>query len=72
MLINIRKKSYLLRLTVFITVILYSTLSPSNIFAQKELSTLTLKNTKIIDAVKAIEKVSDYKFVYSNNEINVN
>jgi len=72
MLINIRKKSYLLRLTVFITVILYSTLSPSNLFAQKELSTLTLKNTKIIDAVKAIEKVSDYKFVYSNNEINVN
>ncbi|WP_286834090.1 STN domain-containing protein, partial [Proteiniphilum sp. UBA5280] len=45
--------------------------SQAKAIAQNELIDLKLNNTTIIEAVKAVEKQTNYKFVYNNNDVDV-
>lgn len=68
----LRGFSPFIRFGILVLALLCCSITPLKAFGQGELSSLKLTNVKVIDAIKAVEKTSDYKFVYNNNEVNVN
>lgn len=62
----------LARVGILLFVLLCGGLTPAKALGQGELASVKLMNVKMIDAIKVVEKSSDYKFVYNNNEVNVN
>lgn len=69
--VYVRDISSLMRLGILVLALSCCGLTPVKAFGQSELASLKLTNVKMIDAIKAVEKNSDYKFVYNNNEVNV-
>ena len=66
-----RGRDPLVRLGILVVVALLCGISPLRAGGQGDVASLKLMNVKMIDAIKAIENASDYKFVYNNNEVNV-
>ncbi len=60
-----------MRLGILVVVALLCGISPLRAGGQGDVASLKLMNVKMIDAIKAVENASDYKFVYNNNEVNV-
>ncbi|MDD4397924.1 MAG: carboxypeptidase-like regulatory domain-containing protein [Dysgonamonadaceae bacterium] len=67
----IRDFRSLIRLGILVHVLLCYLIAPVKAYGQEDLASLKLKNIKMIDAIKAVEKACNYKFVYNNNEVNV-
>jgi TonB-linked SusC/RagA family outer membrane protein len=63
--------NYLRISVLFISLFLFIMTSQAKAIAQNELIDLKLNNTTIIEAVKAVEKQTNYKFVYNNNDVDV-
>lgn len=55
----------------FISLFTFSFSMQAKAMAQNELINLTLNNASVIEAVKAVEKQTSYKFVYSNADVDV-
>src|SRR5690554_5562860 len=66
-----RGRSPLVRLGILVVAMLLCGISPLRALGQGDVASLKLMNVKMIDAIKAVENASDYKFVYNNNEVNV-
>ncbi|HBX21838.1 MAG TPA: SusC/RagA family TonB-linked outer membrane protein [Porphyromonadaceae bacterium] len=62
----------LTKIIVLVSMLLLFTTMSAKAFGQEEMEALKLTNVKVIDAIKAIEKATHYKFVYNNNDVNVN
>lgn len=61
-----------IRLGILVIALFCCGITTVKALGQGGLASLKLTNVKVIDAIKAVEKTSDYKFVYNNNEVNVN
>lgn len=68
----VREIRSLVRFSILIFGLFCFGLTPASAFGQGEMSSLKLNKVKMIDAIRAVEKASNYKFVYNNNDVNVN
>ncbi|WP_286844454.1 TonB-dependent receptor [Proteiniphilum sp. UBA5346] len=63
--------TYLRIFFFFISLFSFIMTSQAKAIVQNELINIKLNNITIIEAVKAIEKQTNYKFVYNNNDVDV-